>query len=119
MTRDFLIEFNNIDDARTALNKLTQLKDKNGIKLFEELDLREKSLFATFTYPHEIKNELLILFEKRLIDIKKFISFVALKNGMHDSRGFAFTNLGNLFENSSEFQLKNFFKKIEEYFKNV
>ncbi len=118
MTRDFLIEFSNNQETKDAYEKLSKLKDMNGNKLFEELDIRNKSLFVTLTYPHEIQNKFEVNFEDKIINFKKFISFVALKNGMHDSKGYAFTNIENFFEQNSELELKSFFNKIKKYFQN-
>lgn len=116
MTRDFLIEFDNNQDTNFAHKKLSTLTDLNGNKLFEEIDIRKKSLFVTFTYPFEVKNEFEVNFENKKINLKKYISFVALKNGMHDGKGFAFTNIENFFERNSKLELKSFFNKIQEYF---
>ena len=116
MTRDFLIEFDNNQDTNFAHKKLSTLTDLNGNKLFEEIDIRKKSLFVTLTYPFEVKNEFEVNFENKKINLKKYISFVALKNGMHDGKGFAFTNIENFFERNSKLELKSFFNKIQEYF---
>ena len=37
---------------------------------------------------------------------------------MHDSKGYAFTNIENFFEQNSEVELKSFFNKIKQYFQN-
>jgi hypothetical protein len=116
MPRDFLIEFDNNQDTNFAHKKLSTLTDLNGNKLFEEIDIRKKSLFVTLTYPFEVKNEFEVNFENKKINLKKYISFVALKNGMHDGKGFAFTNIENFFERNSKLELKSFFNKIQEYF---
>ena len=118
MTRDFLINFDNDQDTNFAHKKLSILTDLNGNKLFEEIDIRKKSLFVTLTYPFEIKNEFEVNFENKKINLEKYISFVALKNGMHDGKGFAFTNIENFFERNSKLELKSFFNKIQKYFKN-
>lgn len=118
MTRDFLVEFDNNQDTNDAFKKLSSLKDHIGNKLFEKLDRRNKSIFVTLTYPFEIKNKFEVNYENKQINLNKYISFVALKNGMHDGKGFAFTNIENFIEHNSNLELKSFYNKIHKYFTN-
>ena len=118
MTRDFLVEFYNEDETKNAHSKLIKILDTNGKRLFEQIELREKSLFVTLTYPFEINDKFKIIFENTEIYFRKFISFVALKNGMHHEKGFAYSNIENFFERNSKVKLSSFFKKIENFFLN-
>jgi hypothetical protein len=116
MTRDFLIEFSDTEDAEKAFLSLSSIVDRQNIRIFNELDLKDKSLFVTLTYPHEINENFEITVGKKNFLFKKYISFVALKNGMHSSKGFVFTNVQNFLENRKTIELKDFYKKIENYF---
>ena len=92
MTRDFEITFANNSDRDKAKSILDDLKlEKDNIKIFNEIDERDKSLFVTLTYPNEIKKNDKIL-NKRKLDLNLFeeVVFVAIKNGMHDSKGYVF-----------------------------
>jgi hypothetical protein len=95
MTRDFLIEFNDENSAKIAQNKLSSiLITGTQIPLFDEIDNRGGSLFVTLTYPHEISLSTSFSLngvESRLLPE---VSFVAIKNGMHQEEGFAFFSPG-------------------------
>ncbi len=55
MTRDFLIEFENPQQAVKAQNVLASVRvDNDDVPLFGEIDNRGNSLFVTLTYPDEI-----------------------------------------------------------------
>ena len=91
MTRDFLIEFENDAQALQAQSILSQVKvEHDGLPLFGEIDNRGQSLFVTLTYPHEISESTKFEVDGRVKDLKPEVSFVAIKNGMHQSEGFAF-----------------------------
>ncbi len=95
MTRDFLIEFENSDQALSAQATLNSIYiQEDNIPLFGEIDNRGKSLFVTLTYPHEITGATKYIFNGKLEFLKKSVSFVAIKNGMHQSEGFAFFTPG-------------------------
>ena len=58
MTRDFEIIFKsdkNLKNAKKILENIISKKD--NIKLFSEIDVRDKSLFVTLTYPIEVKKK--------------------------------------------------------------
>ncbi|WP_440633384.1 hypothetical protein [Candidatus Pelagibacter sp. HIMB1485] len=92
MTRDFEIIFDNELDLLKAKEILHNIKSKkDNINIFSEIEKRTKSLFVTLTYPNEIKkNDLLIVNEKKVLDFFDQVLFVAIKNGMHDSKGYVF-----------------------------
>ena len=64
------------------------------IQLFGEIDNRGKSLFVTLTYPHEIKKSTQYCVGDRSFPLLQEVSFVAIKNGMHQEEGFAFFTPG-------------------------
>ena len=91
MTRDFLIEFSNKNEASMAQTVLSGLKvEGDELPLFGEIDNRGSSLFVTLTYPKEITEKTKFILNEKLFSLKPEVSFVAIKNGMHQSEGFAF-----------------------------
>lgn len=91
MTRDFLIEFETKVAALHAQSRLNSLRvSDNGLPLFGEIENRGTSLFVTLTYPEEIFTETSFELEGRRIPLLPQVAFVAIKNGMHQSKGFAF-----------------------------
>ena len=99
MTRDFEIIFDNKIKLELAKNILNKIKSKkNNINIFGEIEERDKSLFVVLTYPHEVqKDDIIIVNEK--IDLNFFdeLAFVAIKNGMHNSKGYVFLSQENNF----------------------
>lgn len=91
MTRDFLVEFGGKEEALRAQKILAGIKSKSDAQsVFGEIDNRGASLFVTLTYPHEIKEKLMVEIEGVDFDLKPYLSFVALKNGMHESKGYIY-----------------------------
>ena len=92
MTRDFEIIFENKIDLKNAKITFENIKiKKNNLKVFNEIEERDKSLFITLTYPNEIKKDDTIVIDNKLeLDFYKEIVFVAIKNGMHDTKGYVF-----------------------------
>jgi hypothetical protein len=90
MTRDFLISFNSKTDAAFAENVLKEIYVDNKVKLFEEVDNRGTDLFVVLTYPHEIKVSTCINIKDKTIKLDEFVTFVAIKNGEHQGKGFAY-----------------------------
>lgn len=95
MTRDFLIEFQNPQQAVMAQDVLASVQvDGEGEPLFGEIDNRGNSLFVTLTYPREITSSTHYLAGGRKAPLLPAVSFVAIKNGMHQEEGFAFFSPG-------------------------
>jgi len=95
MTRDFLIEFESEKQAQTAQNVLASIRIVgDDIPLFGEIDNRGDSLFVTLTYPHEITPTTEYQLGVRKLFLLPEVSFVAIKNGMHQEEGFAFFTPG-------------------------
>ena len=92
MTRDFEIIFNSdsdLSDAKKILENI-KIKEKN-LSIFCEIEERKKSLFVTLTYPHEIEKEDQLVINNQLkLNFYNEVVFVAIKNGMHDSKGYVF-----------------------------
>tara|TARA_B110000027_G_scaffold130102_1_gene152452 strand:- start:1977 stop:3290 length:1314 start_codon:yes stop_codon:yes gene_type:complete len=120
MTRDFEIIFNNTQDLNNALKILKNIKSKkNNIKVFNEIEKRKKSLFVTLTYPREIKKkDFLKINQKLKINFYNEVSFVGVKNGMHDSKGYVFCSPNSNFKISKEtIHVSKLYDMILSFFK--
>ncbi|MDB4828642.1 hypothetical protein OAH56_00050 [Gammaproteobacteria bacterium] len=96
MTRDFMVSFDTEEQASNAEQLLLKILVNNEVRLFGEIDNRGKDIFAVLTYPLEITDKTLIYYsgkESQLIDL---VTFVAIKNGEHQSKGFAYFSDGAL-----------------------
>ena len=91
MSRDFIIYFSDAKKAKTSEEILRNIKLKN-IEIFK-IDNRGSNLFITLMYPNEIlKNDYINYNE---IKIFNYISFIAIKNGMHSEKGFYYDNFSD------------------------
>ena len=89
MTRDFEILFKDEEGLTTAVTTLDTIY-LNDVKVFNEIEIREKSLFVTLTYPYKILNDNLVVINGNAINLSKEFVEVAKKNGEHSSEGFVF-----------------------------
>jgi hypothetical protein len=95
MTRDFLVEFYDHKQAVAAQEVLAGVRvDGDDVPLFGEIDNRGESLFVTLTYPKEITSATRYRVGDLLYPLLPEVSFVAIKNGMHQEGGFAFFTPG-------------------------
>ena len=90
MTRDFLISFDTKDQALKAEQQLAKILVNNDVRLFGEIDNRGKDIFVVLTYPLEITDKTLISHSGNEFNLNEFVTFVAIKNGEHQSKGFAY-----------------------------
>jgi hypothetical protein len=92
MTRDFHLIFNSVKDAQRAQDILKIIKIKNDkvfTDAFGHFDLNDKELFLSFIYSSENQDVQMTL-NNTTVDLKNEIVFVAIKNGGHDARGWAY-----------------------------
>ena len=89
MSRDFLVEFNDDKDRDDFFSKICNLKLNQQI-FFGIIDKRNKSLFISLTYDKEILRKDTLIFNNKEINIFKLVSFVSLKNGEHNQKGFLY-----------------------------
>ncbi|MDA9932697.1 hypothetical protein N9C24_03635 [Gammaproteobacteria bacterium] len=92
MTRDFHLIFNSVKDAQRAQDILKMIKIKNDkvvTDAFGHFDLNDKELFLSFIYSSENQDVQMTL-NNTTVDLKNEIVFVAIKNGGHDARGWAY-----------------------------
>jgi hypothetical protein len=118
MTRDFLVEFDTHHDASVAEQLLKSIKVIGDDKqVFEEIDNRGDSLFVTLTYPDEITKETRVFVEGKEIHLLPAVAFVALKNGMHQGKGFAYYSSGvENFAPPNGAHVKEIYGAISKYF---
>ena len=113
MTRDFLVIFKDDDDKNNAIQKLNKLNQINKKEIFSFED-RNNSIFVTLKLHEEIhENEQILIQDKKKILIKDHIVFVALKNGMHNSKGYFYSTFGESEEVNNITQID---KKIINFF---
>ena len=91
MTRDFLVHFDDDSDRDNAVDKLKNLKIKE-VPLFGQIETRPKELFVTMDYPLEISSKTFLDLNENnaQVNLSKHVSFVAIKNGEHQEKGFVF-----------------------------
>lgn len=96
MTRDFEVVFGERADAEACLALLPAIRmQRDGTALFGDVEDRGLSLFATLTYPYEISpSDAAVHPAGRIDDFGHQVAFVAIKNGMHSGKGFAFVSPG-------------------------
>mgnify|MGYP006073828793 CR=1 FL=1 len=94
MTRDFLICFDTKEDAQIAEKRLSELMVNENVRLFNEIDNRGCDIFVVLTYSSEIKDETSVVYANDSIKLKELVTFVAIKNGEHQSKGFAYFSKG-------------------------
>ena len=88
MTRDFLISFDNEKMASYAEDTLSKIMVDNNFKLFDEIDNRGTDIFVVLTYPKEITNKTFINIAGVQYNLFELVTFVAIKNGEHFSKGY-------------------------------
>jgi hypothetical protein len=117
MSRDFLISFNTQEDCLKASEIFKKINIINDIKFFD-IDIRQSSLFVIFCFNKNIKENLKMKIPNSdSINLYNAVSFVALKNGKHDQKGYLIS-LGE-FQNympAKNSHVKELFNSINNYF---
>jgi hypothetical protein len=90
MTRDFLVSFDSVEQAELASTQLSEILVDYEIKLFEEIDNRGKDVFVVLTYSLEITKDTVMSVSGGSFSLLDFVTFVAIKNGEHQSKGYAY-----------------------------
>jgi hypothetical protein len=90
MTRDFLISFDTVEEALEAENFLSKILVNNKTRLFAQIDNRGKDIFTVLTYPYEITQNTEINLSNKKLLLQEHVVFVAIKNGEHQTKGFAY-----------------------------
>ena len=88
MSRDFLITCASPVEATEAERRLLQVRADDGQAVFA-VDNRGSDLFVILTYPDDLPEGMGVsLGEERIADFSRYVAFVAIKNGEHDSVGY-------------------------------
>lgn len=92
MTRDFLVDFDNVSDCLLC-QKLLAGTTINNVPVFSNIENRGCTLFVTLTYPNRLdENDRLNINADKTLDPNADFVFVAIKNGMHDGKGYVCTS---------------------------
>lgn len=94
MTRDFLVSFRTPEEASAGAQLLAQVIVSDGEPLFGEIDNRGQDLFVVLTYPFEVKSQSVLTPTGQALTLDDAVVFVAIKNGEHQGKGFAFFSRG-------------------------
>jgi hypothetical protein len=118
MTRDFLVTFKSIGDALNAQNILSTLRiGGNSEPIFGEIENRGDKLFVTLTYPDEVMADDILTSGSINLKMLDEVAFVAIKNGMHQSKGFAFfTPDIAKFSPANDSHVKELYLSVMNYF---
>ena len=88
MSRDFFVRCRTAQEAMQAEAQLASIRDDKGVALFD-VDNRGDSLFVMLTYPFEITDQTVYIFNAREYrGLKDEVAFVAIKNGQHNGVGY-------------------------------
>jgi hypothetical protein len=91
MTRDFEVTFSSEADASKAARIMSSIFVNDEQRLFGEIDNRGKSLFVVLDYPNEVLSSDVVVGDPIInFNISEHLVFVAIKNGEHQGRGFAY-----------------------------
>ena len=96
MTRDFMVSFDSEEQALKAEKQLSKILVNNEIKLFEEIDNTAIDIYVVLTYPSEITDKTIVSYSGKELQLSDLVTFVAIKNGEHQSKGFAYFSEGIL-----------------------
>ena len=117
MSRDFVVFFDNLESSKVCEEKLKSINILNKKKIFQ-VDNRGLSIFISLVIDEEILIDTMIeIGGNKNIKFKKYVNFVAIKNGKHSPKGFLYKkgNIDNInFEN--DLHVKNIYDLIKKYF---
>ena len=116
MTRDFLVCCKTPRDAKEVQSKLEGIVTRDGIQIFGEIDNRGSDLFVTLSYDDEITSETEVSIGNEWTPIYDDVVFVAIKNGEHEGRGFAFFTDGIPSIPKEKAHVAELFTSIREFF---
>ncbi|MDB2589071.1 hypothetical protein N9Y33_04285 [Bacteroidia bacterium] len=110
MSRDCLLNFRNEEESIIAEQVLQNAFCKQDDEKIFSVDNRGLSLFIELVYPFDIKNKEFVIGDHSFDNLNDKLSFVCLKNGIHDTLGYVFGtfDLGN----ERQIQLKEVYNLI-------
>ena len=91
MSRDFILKFKTSNDAENSLEKIRSIKTLEGEQIFGDFQIKNSNLFLSLVFNKEIDYQKVKIeqFDKNL-SLKNYTDFVAIKNGMHDEKGYLY-----------------------------
>ena len=79
-------------------------------------DKRNNSIFVTLTINDQISDKYEIMVNKdNRINLNNYVNFIAIKNGMHDQKGYFYSNSEHFYLNNND-HVKNIHNLINDYF---
>jgi hypothetical protein len=97
MSRDYTLEFIDRDVAEKSALVFSNLKLNN--KSFFEITQIENKLFIELTYDAEITSNDFLIYKNERITLKDKLNFIAIKNSIHNQKGYLLTSFDNLKKN--------------------
>lgn len=118
MSRDFLVEFKNKKELNDGCKIISNLRLNNKI-FFKVFEKKRNTIFVSLIYSSEILANDNLKFKDKKIYLKKNVSFVAIKNGKHSSKGYLYHSRLVLRNNKTmlkRFNIIKIFDLITNYF---
>ena len=117
MTRDFEITFLNNEQRDLCFTILSEVKI-DDVKCFGVLEKRQLSLFVTLTYDKEVLPSSKLQTPSNSYNAFDVLSFVALKNGEHSEKSYAFFSpkISDLAPKKGS-HVKNLYHTLDNYFR--
>ena len=91
MSRDYTLEFEDINTMSNSFKTLNKLK-LNNLDFFSVKSEKNK-IFLELTYPEELKDNDYLSVNNINIKVKDELTFLAIKNTIHNQKGYCYTNL--------------------------
>lgn len=115
MSRDFLVFFDDQESTNKAEKIFNQINELNKMQIFYT-DKRNNSIFVTLTINDQISDKYEIMVNKdNRINLNNYVNFIAIKNGMHDQKGYFYSNSEHFYLNNND-HVKNIHNLINDYF---
>ena len=113
MSRDFLIECEDSAQASHVEQSLDKLYIQGDEEKLFTIDNRGDSLFVELTYGKELKpgSNIRMNGDGATLDLFKYVSFLAIKNGEHDGIGY-FIDTGKKYSPEKSIPVKQIFSEI-------
>jgi len=118
MTRDFMLELSNAEEAQLCAEELsTYYFEPTDTPLFGDLSVRGKYVDVTLKIDRLLSSDDYIKHKgRRYGHLTNYLVLVALKNGMHSPRGFAFLPFQPLTDKADLVEVANWIhKKVSAY----
>lgn len=109
MSRDYTLEFNDTNIMNDSLKILNNLKINESNIFLSKIE--GKKIFLELIYSGEIDNDTQIVFNNVKIKIKDDFIFLAIKNTIHNQKGYCYTNIKSF---PQKINIKNFYDLLTD-----